>query len=78
LVDERFERCHPDLLFVHLAAVANLHDQHDIGRLNSVDHAVVVDAEAAGASKAVSEGLAELEGMGGELFFDGAADLALG
>jgi hypothetical protein len=56
-----------DLAFVHLAAVADLHDQHHIGRLDAVDDAVVADAEAAGASEAVAKGLAELEGVGGEL-----------
>ena len=56
----------------------DLHDEHDIGGLDAVDHAVVADAEAAGAAEAVAQGLAELEGVGGELLFDGVADLALG
>jgi len=69
---------HGALVFVHLAAVPDLHDQYEIRRLDAVDHTVVADAEAAGASKAVAQGLAELEGVGGELGFDGAADLAFG
>ena len=70
-------RRHGALVFVDLAAVAELCDQDDVGRVDAVDHAVVADAEAAGASEAVAQGLAELEGVGGELLFDGAADLAL-
>ena len=58
------------LVFVHLAAVADLHHEYDIGRFDAVDHAVVADAEAAGASEAVAQGFAELEGVCGELGFD--------
>jgi hypothetical protein len=56
----------------------DLHDQHHIGRLDAIDHAVVADAETAGASEAVAQGFAELEWVGGELGFDGATDLAFG
>jgi hypothetical protein len=54
--------------------LADLHDQHDVGRLDAADHAVVADAEAAGASEAVAQRLAELERVVGELAFDRAAD----
>jgi len=66
------------LFLVHLSPMTDLHDEHDIGGLDAVDYAVVANTEAAGASEAVAEGLAELEGVGGELGFDGAADSALG
>ena len=58
--------------------MADLHDQDLVGGLDSVDHAVVADAEAAGASEAVAQRFAKLEGVGGELGFDRAADLAFG
>jgi len=71
-------RCGRVLLLVHLSPVADLYHEHHVRGFDAVDDAVVADAGAAGASEAVAQGLAKLEGVGGELGFDGAADLAFG
>lgn len=52
------------LLFVYLAAVAELRDEYDIGGLDAVEHTVVADAEATGAW---------LQFGGGELFVCGSS-----
>jgi hypothetical protein len=44
--------------------VPDLHDQNHVGGVDSIDDAVVADAEAASASKAVAQRFAELEGEG--------------
>ena len=41
--------------------MSDFHDQHDVRGLDAVDDAVVTDSQAAGASEAVAQGLAELE-----------------
>ena len=48
------------LLLVHLSPMTDLHDEHDVGRLDAVDHAGVAHAKAASASEAVAEGLAAI------------------
>lgn len=62
---------------VDVASMADLDHDHDVRRLDCVDHQVVADPEPTRPLEAVTQRLAELDGVGPELPLDRRSDLPL-
>jgi hypothetical protein len=67
----------PTSAVVDIASMADLDDDHEVRRLDYIDHPVVADPEPTRPLEALAQRLAELDGMRPEFPLDRRSDLPL-